>query len=337
MKKSISSLMRLCTVLVALVTISCSAKGSNEIHRSGRLLLGTLVEVTVSGPSDKARAAAEAVFDEIKLVEDLTSFRKPSGLTTVNDSAGNGPTKPDRQLLELIDAALRTAKSTGGAFDPTVGVLCRLWSFSGGEPRLPNPSEIAGVISKVGWNRVKLDFSEGTALLPERGMALDLGGIAKGYALDRAAAVLKKHEVSSALVNAGGDVLVVGEKEPGKPWRIGVQDPRNPREVVAVAALKDRVIMTSGDYERSFFKDGKRYHHILNPATGYPAGGAQSVTIIASSGLVAEPLGATVFVLGVEKGLEYIRSLPGVEALVIDPTGQIHMTPGARTLFELKR
>lgn len=337
MTKRIPGLMRLFALLAALVIISCSAKGSNDIHRYSRLLLGTLVEVTVSGPSDKARGAAEAVFDEIKRVEDLTSFHKPSALTTVNDSAGNGPTKPDRQLLELIDVALRTAKATGGAFDPTVGVLCRLWRFSGGEPRLPDPSEIAGAINKVGWNRVKLDLAEGTALLPERGMALDLGGIAKGYALDRAAEVLKEHEVSSALVNAGGDVLVVGEKELGKPWRIGVQDPRNPREVVAVAALKDRVIMTSGDYERSFFKNGKRYHHILNPATGYPAEGAQSVTIVASSGLVAEPLGATVFVLGVDKGLKYIQSLPGVEALVIDPQGQIHMTPGARTLFELKR
>jgi FAD:protein FMN transferase len=337
MKRSISGLMRLFAILTALIIVSCSTKGSNGIHRYSRLLLGTLVEVTVSGPSDKARGAAEAVFDEIKRVEDLTSFHKPSALTTVNDSAGNGPTKPDRQLLELMDVALGTAKATGGAFDPTVGVLCRLWSFSGGEPRLPDPSEIAGALNKVGWNRVKLNLAEGTASLPERGMALDLGGIAKGYALDRAAEVLKKMEVSSALVNAGGDVMVVGEKEPGKPWRIGVQDPRNPREVVAVAALKDRVIMTSGDYERFFVKDGKRYHHILNPATGYPAKGAQSVTIVASSGVVAEPLGTTVFVLGVDKGLKYIQSLPGVEALVIDPQGQIHMTPGARTLFELNR
>jgi len=299
--------------------------------------MGTLVEVTVPGPSGKARAAGEAVFDEIKHIEDLTSFHKPSGLTILNDAAGHGPTKPDRQLLELIEVALGTAKATMGAFDPTVGVLCRLWSFSGGDPRLPDNSEIVEALNKVGWSRVKLDKSEGSILLPERGMALDLGGIAKGYALDRAAAVLKKHGISSALVNAGGDVLVVGEKEPGKPWRIGVQDPRNPREVVCVAALKDRVIMTSGDYERFFVKDGKRYHHILNPATGYPADGAQSVTVVASSGLVAEPLGATVFVLGVEEGLKYIQSLHNVEALVIDPQGQIHMTPGAQSLFELKR
>lgn len=337
MKKYLSSFLLLCSLLIVLPFISCSGKGSAEIHRYSRLFLGTLVEVTISGKSDKSRVAAEAVFDEIKHVEDLTSFHKPSDLNGVNDSEGQGPVKPDRQLLELIEVAFRTAKATGGAFDPTVGVLCRLWSFSGGEPRLPDNSEIVGALKKVGWNRVKLDMSEGTILLPEKGMALDLGGIAKGFALDRAAEVLKKQGVSSALVNAGGDVLVVGEKEPGKLWRIGVQDPRNPREVVAIAALKDRVIMTSGDYERFFVKDGKRYHHILNPATGYPAEGAQSVTIVASSGLVAEPLGATVFVMGVDEGLKYIQSLDGVEALVIDSQGKIHMTPGARSLFELKR
>jgi thiamine biosynthesis lipoprotein len=267
----------------------------------------------------------------------LTSFHRPSGLTGINNTAGTGPTKPDRELLELIELALGTAKATRGAFDPTVGVLCRLWSFSGGEPRLPDNREILGAMTKVGWNRVKFDNSDGTIILPEKGMALDLGGIAKGYALDRAAEVLKKQGIASALVNAGGDVLAVGEKEPGKPWRIGIQDPRNSREVVAVAPLKDRVIMTSGDYERFFLKDDKRYHHILNPATGYPAEGAQSVTIIASRGVVAEPLGATIFVLGVDEGLKYVQSLPGVEALVIDPQGQIHMTPGARSLFELKR
>ncbi|MBI4961988.1 MAG: FAD:protein FMN transferase [Desulfomonile tiedjei] len=337
MNKVISGFLRPLGCLVALFIVSCSGKDSVDIHRYSRLLMGTLVEVTVSSPRDKANGASEAVFDEIKRVEDLTSFHKPSGLTSLNDSAGRGPINPDRELLEIIGTALQTAKATKGAFDPTVGVLCRLWSFSGGEPRLPDSSEIVEAVKKVGWGRVKLDNSEGTVFLPETGMALDLGGITKGYALDRVAEALRKHGISSALVNIGGDVLVVGEKEPGKPWRIGVQDPRNPREVVAVAAPKDRVVMTSGDYERFFVKDGKRFHHILNPATGYPAEGAQSVTIVAASGLVAEPLGATIFVLGVDKGLKYIHSLPDVEALVIDPQGQIHMTPGARSLFELKR
>jgi FAD:protein FMN transferase len=317
--------------------VSCSRNSSDPLHKSSRLLLGTLVEVTIPGDADKAASATQAVFDEIKRIEDLTSFHKQSGLTAVNDAAGTGPVKVDAELLDLIATALDTSEKTKGAFDPTVGVLSRLWSFSGGEPRLPDQSEIADALTKVGGARIQIDRSAGTISLPVKGMALDLGGIAKGYALDRSAKVLKDHGITSALVNAGGDVLVMGEKEPGKPWRVGVQDPRNPREVVAVVAVKDRVIMTSGDYERFFIKDGKRYHHILNPKTGYPAEGVQSVTLVATSGVRAEPLGTTIFAKGIADGLAYVQSLGDVEAMVIDGNGEVHLTPGASALFELKK
>jgi FAD:protein FMN transferase len=326
----------LAIILMVPLLPSCSGTGSPPLHKSSRLLLGTLVEVTISGYAEKAGSATQAVFDEIKRVEDLTSFHKPSGLTEINDAAGRGPVKADAELLDLIDLSLHTAEKTGGAFDPSVGVLSRLWSFSGGESRLPDQSEIADALTKVGWNRIKIDRSNGTIDIPEKGMALDLGGIAKGYALDRAARVLRQHGITSALVNAGGDVLVVGEKEPGKPWRVGVQDPRNPRDVVAVVAVKDRIILTSGDYERFFVKDGKRYHHILDPKTGYPAEGVESVTLVARTGVTAEPLGATVFVKGIAEGLKYVQSLGDVEAMAVDGNGEIHTTPGGRSVFELK-
>jgi len=315
---------------------SCSGTSSAALHKSSRLLLGTLVEVSIPGNPEKAASAAQAVFDEIKRIEDLTSFHKPSALTAINDAAGAGPVKADAELLGLIATSMRTAEKTGGAFDPTVGALSRLWSFSAGEPRLPERSEIDDALTRVGWNRVRVDPPAQTIGLSKKGMALDLGGIAKGYALDRAREVLKEHGIADALVNAGGDVLVMGEKEPGKPWRVGVQDPRNPREVVAVVAVKDRIILTSGDYERFFDKDGKRYHHILDPKTGYPAEGVQSVTSVATSGVQAEPLGATVFVKGIEDGLKYVQSLGDVEALVIDGHGSVHMTPGGSSVFQLK-
>jgi len=316
---------------------SCSRNSSVSLHKSSRLLLGTLVEVTIPGDADTASSATQAVLDEMKRIEDLTSFHKQSGLTAINDAAGTGAVKADPELLDLITAALGTSEQTKGAFDPSVGVLSRLWSFSGGEPHLPDQSEIADALTKVGGNRIHIDRSAGTISLPVKGMALDLGGIAKGYALDRSAKVLKDRGITSALVNAGGDVLVMGEKEPGKPWRVGVQDPRNPREVMAVVAVKDRVIMTSGDYERFFIKDEKRYHHILDPKTGYPAEGVQSVTLVATGGMRAEPLGATVFVKGVAEGLAYVQSLGDIEAMVVDGNGEVHMTPGASTLFQLKK
>jgi len=322
-------------VIAALFLSNCVATEPEGLYKSSRFIMGTLVQVTVPGATEPAKAAAEAIFSELKRVEDLTSFHKPSGLTKVNDRSGNGPIKADRELLALISESLRFAKQTNGAFDPTVGPLTRLWNFSAGDPRLPAKSEIAETLSKVGWHRVQIDTTAGTIMLPDRGMALDLGGIAKGYALERAADVIRKRGVSAALVNAGGDVLVVGEREPGKPWRIGVQDPRNERSIVAVASLKDRVVQTSGDYERCFIENGERYHHILNPATGYPASGLQSVTIVAPTGM--RTVTAGIFVLGVEEGLKYIESMADVQGFLIDSEGRIHKSGGADTVFEFKQ
>jgi FAD:protein FMN transferase len=305
------------------------------MYKSSRFLMGTLVQITIPGAEETAKAGTETIFSELKRVEDLTSFHKPSGLTKINDQSGNGPIKADSELVSLIGESLRFAKETQGAFDPTVGPLTRLWNFSAGDPRLPSGPEITAALSKIGWSRVTIDSTAGTIMLPDRGMALDLGGIAKGYALQRAAAIIRERGISAALVNAGGDVLVVGEREPGKPWRIGVQDPRNERAMVAVANLKDCVVQTSGDYERCFISDGKRYHHILNPATGYPADGLQSVTVVAPTGMSTVTAG--IFVLGVEEGLKYIEAMPNVQGFLIDIEGRIHKSAGADSVFDFKQ
>ncbi|MGO9568123.1 MAG: FAD:protein FMN transferase [Desulfomonilaceae bacterium] len=319
----------------ALLISSCADKEPATLYKSSRFLMGTFVQITIPGEAETAKAAAEAIFSELKRVEDLTSFHKPSGLTKINDQSGNGPIKADHELLALIGESLRFAKQTQGAFDPTVGPLTRLWNFSAGDPRLPSSSEITSALAKIGWRRVAIDPTVGTITLPDRGMALDLGGIAKGYALDRAAAVIRKRRISAALVNAGGDVLVVGEREPGRPWRIGVQDPRNERAMVAVAKLKDCVVQTSGDYERCFIEGGKRYHHILNPATGYPADGLQSVTVVSPTGMTVVTAG--IFVLGVEEGLKYIESVPDAQGFLIDFEGRIHKSAGADSIFDFKQ
>jgi FAD:protein FMN transferase len=322
-------------MVAALLLASCGSKEPPPLYKSSSFLMGTLVQVTISGAESTSNAVAEAIFSELKRVEDLTSFHKPSGLTKINDASGNGPIKADSELLSLIGESLRFAKETQGAFDPTVGPLTRLWNFSAGDPRLPSSPEIAAALAKIGWRRVKVDSTAGTITLPDRGMALDLGGIAKGYALQQVASVIRKRGISAALVNAGGDVLVVGEREPGKPWRIGVQDPRNERAMVAVANLKDCVVQTSGDYERCFIADGKRYHHILNPATGYPADGLQSVTVVAPTGMSTVTAG--IFVLGVEEGLKYMESMPNVQGFLIDFEGRIHKSAGAESIFDFKQ
>ncbi len=320
--------------LSALLMMSCVSDQKQSLHRASRLLMGTLVEITVVGEGEKAKTAAEAIFSEIKRVEALTSFHSPSELMRVNDNAGKGPVKTDPELLELIAESLRIAQKTHGAFDPTVGPLSRLWQFSGSnEPRIPEESEIREALTKVGWIRIKIDSAAGTILLPEPGMALDLGGIAKGYALNHVARIIEKLGVSGALVNIGGDILALGEKEPGKPWRVGVEDPRNPRGIVAVTLLKDRVIVTSGDYERYFIKDGKRYHHILDPVTGYPADKLQSATIVGPVGVTLQPLGTAAFVMGVERGLKLVESVTGAKGLLIDSEGNLSSYRRSRDYF----
>lgn len=321
---------------VAVLAASCVGDGSPPLHKVGHLLMGTYVQITVVGEGEKVRAAAQAAVDELRRVENLTSFHKPSALTSLNEEAGSGEYRPDPELLNLVRVSVDFARDTAGAFDPTVGPLSRLWDFSGDQPRVPPENLVREALKKVGWNKVRIDGNPGTIRFSEKGTALDLGGIAKGYALDRAGAVLKERGIAGALVNAGGDILAVGEKAPGSPWRVGIQDPRNPNGIVAVVPLKNRVVVTSGDYERFVIKDGKRYHHLLDPKTGFPAEGLQAVTIIAETGVTADALATAVFVLGPDKGMKLVEDTPRAEALLINASGEFRMSSGAAKLIELR-
>lgn len=315
---------------------SCAGPDSEPLYKVNRLLMGTLVQITIVGTNPHAKAAAQAVIDEIQRVENLSSFHKPSALTRINEHAGRGPVRADPEILTLLEESIRLSRQMRGAFDPSLGPVSRLWNFSSGEPRLPPTSEIAQAMTKVKLNRIEIDAATGTVRLPEPGMALDLGGIAKGYALDRARQVMKRFGVNGALVNAGGDILTVGEKAPGHPWRVGVQDPRRGNAIVAVASVKDKIIVTSGDYERFFVKNGKRYHHILDPRTGYPTTGLRSVTIVATDGITADALATAVLVLGADEGLKLVESLQGIEALLVDSAGRVKLSSGAASIFELR-
>jgi thiamine biosynthesis lipoprotein len=323
--------------ICVLLFISCNWNNSNRLHKTSRVTMGTIVDVTVVAKEEKAKAVTESIFDELGRIENLTSFHKPSELGKINEKAGKGLTRADPELLRLIRQALKMAENTQGAFDPTVGALSRLWQFSGpAESRIPSDSEIKETLTKVGWDKIQIDTQAGTILLPDAGMALDLGGIAKGYALNRIVEILRKAEIHSALVNIGGDILALGNKEPDKPWLVGVEDPRNPKSITAVAPLNDCVIVTSGDYQRFFTKDGKRYHHIIDPKTGYPADKLQSVTIVGPIGATLQPAGTATFVLGVDKGIKLIESMEGAKALLIDAEGKTHLTEGAKSVFETK-
>ena len=333
-RKSIAFLLSISTIFFV---VSCSEKSSNSSLKVGRILMGTLVEVNVIGRQNQLKESAEAALTEIKRVEDLTSFHKESDLNRINNNAGHSPTKVDPELISLIQRSLEISELTGGAFDPTIGALSRLWNFSGPEgPRLPDESEIKEARKKVNWRKVEIIPDKNEVFLPEEGMALDLGGIAKGYALNRAEEILKAKGVMAALLNAGGDIMAFGGKGDGTPWKIGIQDPGDKGRIEAVVNIETSAVFTSGDYERVLEKDGKQYHHILDPSTGYPASGFKSVTIVAPDGFRADGFSAAVFVLGPDKAKLFLGKHPNISCLMVDQAGKTEIYPESPSVFHLR-
>jgi thiamine biosynthesis lipoprotein len=316
---------------------SCSLGNSNSTLKIGRILMGTLVEVTVVGPSDLLQQAANSALDEIKRIEDLTSFHKQSQLNEINEKSGLAPVRVDPELMALIQSSLEISRVSNGAFDPTIGVISRLWNFSGPEgPRLPSPEEINQALHKVDWKKVQILPERSEIYLPEQGMAMDLGGISKGYALNQAEQIIKSTGIKSALINAGGDITAFGGKGPGVPWKIGIQDPRDTSTIVATVDIESGSVFTSGDYQRYFEKDGIRYHHILDPKTGFPASEVESVSVVAPDGVRAEGLSAGIFVLGPQRGGSFLDKMNNVSGLIVDSNGRLLVFPEGTRVFKLR-
>jgi thiamine biosynthesis lipoprotein len=272
------------------------------LYKDTRLLMDTAVTITVSSASEaEAEAAIEAAFAELKRIGALIDFFDPkSELSAVNAAAGIAPVKVSPETLELVKAALDAASATDGAFDPTVGAVSVLWDFA--KKTRPPDAEIKQRLHLVDYRKVVLDAAASTVMLKERGMLMDLGGIAKGYAADRAAAVLSARGIKSALVACAGDIRAMGRRPDGGKWRVGIRAPRGDRNNLAgVLALENISVSTSGDYERYFIENGVRYHHILDPRTGYPARGFQSLTVAAPLGVTTDSTSTALFVLGPER------------------------------------
>jgi thiamine biosynthesis lipoprotein len=201
---------------------------------------------------------------------------------------------------------------------------------------VPEPVEIEAAAALVDYSLMENDYAAGKVFLPSSGMALDLGGIAKGYIVDRGLELLARSGIGHALLNAGGDIGILGPKPDGSPWRIGVKHPRRDDELIAVISwLKKGAVVTSGDYERFFEEDGERYHHILDPRTGYPARNLLSATVVAPTAIEADALSTALFVMGPQRGLELVESLPGVEAILVTPQLELLISSGLQDCVEL--
>lgn len=293
-------------------------------------VMGTELVITVrhADAALRERALDEAVA-EINRVEDLMTDWRASPLTTLNQAAGEGPHSVPRELYELIERALLISELSEGAFDPTFRTFGRLWDFKAEPPQIPTAEAVAEAVARCGWQKVEL--IDGKVRKPE-GLEIGLGGIAKGYGVDRAMQVLMDHGIEHAIVNAGGDLKALG-RNGDELWTIAIRHPREQQRVLAVLPVSNSCVVTSGDYERFFEVDGRRYHHILDPRTGYPATGAMSATVIAPDAAVADALATSLCVLGPES-LAIIEELPRCEALLVDLDGKVHTTSGLNSAVE---
>jgi len=292
--------------------------------------MGTVVEITLVGDDEEgAKKAALQAFQEIKRIEQLMSpWIDSSDVTRINQSAGKEWVKVSQETLRVIKKAKEISELSEGGFDITVGPLTQLWRIARERGIPPSTEELKRKLDLVNFRNLMID-QEGKIFLRKKGMAIDLGGIAKGHAVDRAFELLRTLGYKNLIVNAGGDLRVGGSKI-DQPWSIGIQDPRSSEKIMATVTISDSAIATSGDYEKFFFYQGKRYHHIFNPKDGLPSDGCQSVTIICKEGMVADALATAVFVLGPEKGYVLCQKLKGVDCLIVDKEGKIILSPGLK-------
>jgi thiamine biosynthesis lipoprotein len=329
MKKLISIRARALPVLLLFTHLAFVSGAGAEVFRKNTSVMGTALEVTVDAASENAAVAVfSSVEQEMKRIEEeMSEWRETSPISEVNREAGEKPVKVPKELLNVISAALKVSEISGGAFDITWASMRGLWDFRPGHERVPGPEEVKKRLGLVDYRDVVLDPAGSTVFLKRKGMAIGLGGIAKGYAVDKAMETVLKSGVTNAIIKAGGDIRVQGHAE-GAGWEVGIQDPRDRGRLMAKLRLTNVSISTSGGYERFFVKDGLLYHHIMDPKTGYPARGARSVTVIGPDTMTTDALSTAIFVLGPQKGLELAKKLPGIEVMIVDSAGALSSSGG---------
>lgn len=293
--------------------------------------MDTLIQATIYAP-ELTREEVLEVMGNLSRLERLLSVTEPnSEISALNRAEGEAVQLSEETLL-LLQTAAEVSKETGGAFDVTAYPLVKAWGFTQVEYRVPDGEELRGLLEQVGYER--LVFSEG-AVRAEGQTQVDLGGIAKGYAGDVLTRALRERGVKSALLSLGGNIAVIGGKPDGSAWKIGVRDPQNTEENLGYVEVKDANVVTSGGYERYFEdEDGNLWHHIIDPATGYPArSGLLSATVIGENGAVCDALSTALFVMGPEKAADYLAGRTDVEAILVCEDGRLLLTEGLKECF----
>jgi FAD:protein FMN transferase len=321
------------SVAQGFLTTEGSAKAISpaRLVSGSRLSMGSALRLTAwTSDQPGAQAAFDEVFAEFARLEKLMStWIADSDVQRVNQAAGLRRVQVSADVRDVLKAARQISEWTGGKFDVTFGALSGLWKFDHDQDNVaPDLHEVRRRLPLIDYRAIQIDDAAGTVFLARKGMFVHLGGIGKGFAIDRSVNILRRRGFRDFMIQSGGDVYVSGLKA-GRPWRLGIQDPRGPaNQSFAELDLSDGTFSTSGDYERFFIKDGRRYHHILDPATGEPARGSRSVTIVANLATIADGLSTGVFILGPEAGMALIERLPDVEGVIVSDKNDVIISSG---------
>ena len=331
MRSRVRSLVWLVSLLVAPAAHAEQAASGPTLAVRSAQVMGTRVTVTFWGVADdEVDASAKLVFTEFDRVDRLmSSWIDSSDVSRINAAAGHKPVEVGDEVLGVILRSLEVSKQSGGAFDITVGAFRGLWKFDQDiDGTIPDRASVEKRLPLVNYKDVLVDRKKKTVELRRKGMRITLGGIAKGYAVDCAIAILRRRDHHDFILQAGGDLYVSGRRG-DRAWRVGIRDPRGARDAIfAIAEIQDRTFSTSGDYERSVMVNGVRYHHILDPKTGYPVTRSRSVTVLAPDALTADVWSTALFVMGYQAGMKQLAKMPGIEAVFVDGQNQVHISPG---------
>ena len=327
--------------ILALALTSCAKNPTVAVQvptepiSKSDFLLGTIVQITIYDKQDEA--IIDKAMDRIREIESKMTINNngTSEIIALNEAAGIKEVKVSTDTFDVLERGKYYSELSKGRFDITVGPIVKLWNIGTEYAAVPDPKVLEEKRQLINFNKLHLDRSTLTAKLDDPGMQVDLGAIAKGYTADEVAKVLKENGVQHAIINLGGTVLTIGGNMQGNPWKIGIQDPFNPRgDFLGIIPVKDKTIVTSGTYERYFEQDGKRYHHILDPRTGFPADNeVASVSIVTDKSIDGDGNSTSVLLLGLEEGMKFIESEKNIEAIFVTYDKKVYITSGLKDTF----
>lgn len=318
-----TSVISICFAALMLCFNASATAKQAQWYSDSQGIMGTNIHTEVWAESaEQGRAAVNAVMQEMERINQLMSpYIETSELSVVNANAAAHPVKVSKELFDLVSLSASLSEETFGAFDITFASVGYLYHYR--DNQRPDKKTIQSLLSAINYKHLKLDQNNLTIFFNHPKVKIDLGGIAKGHAVDNAIKLLKNIGINNAIVTAGGDTGLLGDRR-GRPWMVGVRDPRNSERQAVVLPLENTAMSTSGDYERYFEEDGRRYHHILSPSSGESVYELQSVTIVGPSSTLNDALSTAVFVLGVQKGIDLINQVKGYDALIVDNQRKLH-------------